>query len=62
MIIGRTARDPKIDKAEQESAVICLLGNAGRDTEEAAEGLIAQSPSTTGLGRLLHREIYLVGP
>lgn len=62
MIIHRTARDPKIDKAEQESAIICLLGKAGREAEEPAEGLTAQSPSTTSVGRLVHREPYLVGP
>lgn len=62
MIISRTGGDPKIDKAEQETAIICLLGKAGREAEEPAEGLIAQSPSTTGTGRLVHRELYLVGP
>lgn len=62
MVIGRTARDPKIDEAEQESAIICLLGKAGIEAEEPAEGLIAEIPSTTGAGRLVHREFYLVGP
>lgn len=37
MIITRTVRDPKIDKAEQESAVICLLGRAEREAEEQME-------------------------
>lgn len=47
--MGRTARDPKIDKTEQKSAIICLRGKAGREAEETAEGLIAESPSTTSV-------------
>lgn len=62
MIISRTARDPKIDKAEQESAIICLLEEAGREAEEPAEGLTAQSPSSTRVGRLVRGELHLVGP
>lgn len=62
MIISRTARDPKIDKAEQESAIICLLEEAGREAEEPAEGLTAQSPSSTSVGRLVRGELHLVGP
>lgn len=62
MVIGRTARDPKIDEAEQESAIICLLGKAGGEAEEPAEGLTAQTPSTTGVGKLVHRELCFVGP
>jgi len=57
VISSRTARDPKIDKAEQESAIVCLLGKSGREVEEPAEGLIAQNLFTTNMGRLVHREL-----
>lgn len=50
MNISRTVRDPRIDKAKQESAIVCLLGKAGREAEKPAGVLIVQSPSSVAVG------------